>query len=119
MAGLVGTGSVRGAKVLRLIALALLAFTCVFKLVLTYRGLDQPAAMDQAQIARSVAQGQGFVTKFLRPIEVVSRANMAKEDNPISFDSFRDTNHAPLNITAMAIALKLTGMDDFKSCRLL
>ncbi len=119
MAGLVGTGSVRGAKVLRLIALALLAFTCVFKLVLTYRGLDQPAAMDQAQIARSVAQGQGFVTKFLRPIEVVSRANMAKEDNPISFDSFRDTNHAPLNITAMAIALKLTGMDDFESCRLL
>ena len=33
-----------------------------------FRGLNSPQAMDQAQIAREIARGNGFTTKFIRPI---------------------------------------------------
>ncbi len=116
MAGLENNGISKGSTVLRLITLALLAIMCVFKLFLTYRGLDQPAAMDQAQIARSVAKGQGFTTNFLRPLDVMTADAQAKKmKEPFSVLSMRDTTHAPLNILAMAVALKMTGCDDFES----
>lgn len=101
---------------LRLVTLALLSLMCVFKLYLTYRGLDQPAAMDQAQIARSVAKGEGFTTNFLRPIDVMTVAAQAqKHREKFNALAMRDTTHAPLNIVAMAVALKLTGCDDFEA----
>lgn len=107
----------RGSLVLRLIAAVLIVGMCIFKLFLSYRGLDQPAAMDQAQIARNVAQGKGFTTQFLRPIDVAS-ADAFQTEEGVDFESFKDTNHAPLNILAMAGALKLTGYDNFKETRL-
>lgn len=105
---------------MRLIALVLLLMMCVFKLFLTFRGLDQPAAMEQAQIARSVAQGKGFVTKSLSPLHVVGAAARAEadEESTLNFREFRDSNYAPLNTVFMAVALKLTGMDDFESVRM-
>ncbi|MBR5894123.1 MAG: hypothetical protein IKZ13_01100 [Akkermansia sp.] len=112
------SGTSRGTLVLRLVAAVLLLSMCVFKLFLTYRGMDQPVAMDQAQIARSVAQGNGFSTKFLRPIEVVKKGQAASAQNPLNLEKFADTNHAPLNIVAMAVALKLTGYDDFDAKRI-
>ncbi|MDO5471121.1 MAG: hypothetical protein Q4F38_07440 [Akkermansia sp.] len=118
MADILGSGRSRGAVVLRLIALALLVFVCVFKMFLTYRGLDQPAAMDQAQIARAVAQGKGFVTSVLRPVDVVAAAERTRGDKTLDFNDYRDTTHAPLNIAVMAVALKLTGYDNFDSCRM-
>lgn len=118
MVGMSGSGVKRDVVILRLIALILLVVMCVFKLFLTFRGLDQPAAMEQAQIARSVAQGNGFVTKSLRPVEVVTAANRATRDKSVNFTDFRDSSYAPLNVAAMAVALKLTGMDAFESCRM-
>lgn len=109
----------RDAKVLRLITLVLLIALCVFKLVLTYRGLDQPVAMDQAQIARSLANGEGFTTKFLRPIEVMTVKNQAEKDKETpNFAQLRDSNYAPLNVVAMAVALKVSGYDNFDACRI-
>ena len=32
-----------------------------------FRGLSSPTGMDQAQIARELARGNGFHTKFIRP----------------------------------------------------
>lgn len=118
MVGGSNSGGVQDVKILRLIALILLVTMCVFKLFLTFRGLDQPAAMEQAQIARSVAQGHGFDTKSLRPVEVVTASDRATRDKPVDFTSFRDSTYAPLNVTAMAVALKVTGMDTFENCRM-
>lgn len=91
----------RGALIMRLITAFIVITMCVFKLALTYRGLDQPVAMDQAQIARSVAQGEGFSTKFLRPIEVMTADRLSTADKPIDYNRLRDSNHAPLNIIAI------------------
>jgi len=101
----------------RLILALLLLGLCVFKLFMSYRGLDQPVAMDQAQIARNVAQGKGFQTSFLRPIEVIN-ASALKPKGGLDFEHFRDTNHAPLNICAIALALRLTGYDEFDTHRM-
>ena len=43
-----------GIRVLLGVIIVGLAF---FQLFVTFRGLDQPAAMDQAQIARQIARG--------------------------------------------------------------
>ena len=42
-----------------------------------FRGLNSPNAMDQAQIAREIARGNGFATKFIRPVAY----NQAKPKN--------------------------------------
>ncbi len=101
---------------LRIILIALIIGLSIFKLSISYRGLDQPVAMDQAQIARQVCLGKGFTTQFLRPMEVKNAAKA--QGDKLNFDSFRDTTHAPLNICAMAAALKLSGYDRFESRRM-
>ncbi len=87
----------------------LVLFLTFFQLIFTFRGLDQPAAMDQAQIAREVARGHGLATRFLRPIDVME----ASAKNKANYNPLRslDTTYAPLNILAEAVALKVTGAD--------
>ncbi len=101
---------------LRVILICLIVGLSIFKLSISYRGLDQPVAMDQAQIARQVCLGKGFTTQFLRPMEV-KNASRAQKDK-LDFNAFHDTNHAPLNVYALAVALKLSGYDRFESRRM-
>lgn len=102
---------------MRYVVLILLAVMCTFKLFLSYKGLNQPEAMDQAQIARSVANGNGFITKFYRPVEL-QKIKSKDETQGIDFNHYRDVNHAPLNIISMAVALKVTGNSDFVAARI-
>ncbi|MDO4750733.1 MAG: hypothetical protein Q4A24_01390 [Akkermansia sp.] len=101
-------------RTLRLIVFVLLVGMCVFKLFVSYRGLNQPEAMDQAQIARSFANGEGFKTNFYRPVEL-SNAYSLSDRSGVDLTAFRDTNHAPLNIVSMAVALKASGYDNFEA----
>ncbi len=127
---------------LRVILIALVLGLTLFKLFISYRGLDQPVAMDQAQIARNVAQGKGLTTNFIRPMELKAEADAYKgavarakaeaaaeageNGTPASvnmpenlpLDRLKDTNHAPLNICMLATALKLTGADKFEDSRM-
>ncbi|MBR3926279.1 MAG: hypothetical protein IKJ58_05905 [Akkermansia sp.] len=120
MASIIREGSSKTIVVLRLVVAALLAFMCLFKLHITYRGLDQPAAMEQAQIARSLARGEGFETRVLRPINLMQVYGWGEMPNNETADLSRlkDTMYAPLNIVAMAVALKVTGYDDFSGTRM-
>lgn len=90
---------------------------CMFQLFLTYRGMDQPVAMDMAQIGRQIARGEGFTSKFIRPIDVWDK-NTANKGEPLSFDQFADTNHAPLYPYVLAGAIKATGFDNFEAKRM-
>ncbi len=109
--------------ILRVILATLVLGLTLFKLIVTYQGLNQPVAMDQAQIARQVAKGNGFSTQFLRPLELktvsVMRAQEADASKrSLDLDAFKDTNHPPLNICALAVAIKLTGSDRFENTRM-
>ncbi len=123
-----------------IIAVLLIAMVSL-QLFVSFKGLYNPVAMDQAQIARQVARGEGMTTKFIRPIALAQTYHKADNEAkkktadaqkeakaegldteediniPIQFDSLtiRDTSNAPLNIFANAIALKLTGTDNYDS----
>ena len=102
---------------MRVILAFIITSLCIFQLFLTYRGMDQPAAMDMAQIGRQIARGEGFTTKFIRPIDVWDQNKVSKKD-PVNLDQFADTNHAPLYPYVLAAALKATGFDNFAARRM-
>lgn len=75
-----------------------------------FRGLNSPQAMDQAQIAREISRGNGFVTKFIRPA-AYHQAEIT-ENRTVSLTGFQDTYHSPLNPLLNAAVFKLIGADD-------
>jgi hypothetical protein len=75
-----------------------------------FRGLNSPQAMDQAQIAREISRGNGFTTKFIRPVAYYQAETTEKRAVPLML--FKDTYHSPLNPLLNAAVLKLIGADD-------
>ncbi|MDD5349209.1 MAG: glycosyltransferase family 39 protein [Chthoniobacteraceae bacterium] len=58
-----------------------------------YKGLNHPKAMEQAQIAREIARGNGFSTKMIRPLAYSQfKSNMGAMPGP----RIPDTYQAPL-----------------------
>ena len=109
---------------LRWILGLLITSLCLMQLCLTYRGLNQAEAMDMAQIARQIARGEGFTSKFIRPIDawdyaLESDSTIDEQDGEkLNFDRFPDANHAPVYPYVLAAAIKLTGYDDFEGKRM-
>jgi hypothetical protein len=75
-----------------------------------FKGLNSPQAMDQAQIAREIARGNGFTTKMIRPVAYYQAEKAEKRT--VSLLGFQDTYHSPLNPLLNAAVLKLIGADD-------
>lgn len=107
---------------IRMILAVLIVGLCVFELFLSFRGLNSPEAMDQAQVARQIARGEGQTTKFYRPIDIIDQhktlpgKKIAKKVLP--FNKLPDTYNSPLHTRALAIALKITGYDRFDTKRM-
>jgi hypothetical protein len=78
-----------------------------------FRGLNSPQAMDQAQIAREIARGNGFTTKLIRPVAYYQAEK--SEKRTVSLLGFQDTYHSPLNPLLNAAVLKLIGADNTNS----
>ena len=68
-----------------------------------FRGFSTVTAMDQAQIARQLAQGQGFSTKFIRPLAIWQ---LEKSGKPVPSENFPDLFQSPLNPLVNALPLK-------------
>lgn len=79
-------------------------------LFVLFRGLNSPQAMDQAQISREIARGNGFTTKMIRPVAYYQAQKAQKTS--VSLVGFQDTYHSPLNPLLNAAVLKLIGADD-------
>jgi cbb3-type cytochrome oxidase subunit 3 len=75
-----------------------------------FKGLNSPQAMDQAQIAREIARGNGITTKMIRPVAYYQAEKTEKRT--VSLFGFQDTYHSPLNPLLNAAVLKLIGADD-------
>ncbi len=101
-----GTGILIRRSLFFLVLIAL-AFGNIFAL---FRGLNSPQAMDQAQIAREIARGNGFTTKFIRPVAFYQAEKAA--GGTASLAGFQDTYHSPLNPLITAAVFKLIGADD-------
>lgn len=83
---------------------ALILTLTLLYLFVQFRGLSSPTAMDQAQIARHLAEGKGFSTQYIRPLALWQLENAGKK---IPKDDFPDFFQSPLNPLLNAIPLKL------------
>ena len=84
-------------------AVLIISLTLLY-LFVQFRGLSSVTAMDQAQIARNIASGKGFSTRFIRPLAIWQLGKSKKE---IPANQFPDFYQAPLNPIVNALPLLL------------
>ena len=75
-----------------------------------FRGLTNEKGLEQAQIAREIARGNGFKTKLVRPL---SLRQAIEHSEDVTLTDLHDTYHAPLNPLLNSIALGFYE-DDFQ-----
>lgn len=100
---------IAGALIRRSLFFIVLIILTLGNLFTLFRGLNSPQAMDQAQIAREIARGNGFATKMIRPVAYYQAEKTARRSVPLQ--GFQDTYHSPLNPLLNAAVLKLIGAD--------
>ncbi|HEX8371945.1 MAG TPA: glycosyltransferase family 39 protein [Chthoniobacterales bacterium] len=86
-----------------LLVVAVLAVATVY-IIFKFRGLEHGMGMDQAQIAREIARGNGFTTQTIRPLAI---AQLTEHGKPFNAMRFPDTYHAPLNPLVQAPLMTL------------
>ena len=90
----------------RALFFVLLAGLTICSIFITFRGLSSPRGMEQAQIGREIARGNGYTTKIIRPV-AISQMKEANGEQP-NLENLPDTYHAPLNPCVNAAVLKMT-----------
>ena len=100
---------IAGALIRRSLFFIVLIILTLGNLFTLFRGLNSPQAMDQAQIAREIARGNGFATKMIRPVAYYQAEKTARRS--VTLQGFQDTYHSPLNPLLNAAVLKLIGAD--------
>ncbi len=93
------------APLLRALAgfVVLLTVTLLY-LFVQFTGFDSPAAMDQAQISRALASGEGFSTKYIRPLALWK---LTEAEKAIPSGNFPDFTQPPLSPLANTLPLLL------------
>ena len=77
-----------------------------------YRGLEMAEAMDNAQLARNIHRGEGFTTKFIRPVsmskfrELTGNAKVKDVVNPENEVLHPDVFNPPLFPYVVAAVFK-------------
>ena len=74
---------------------ALIASLSLLYLFVQFRGLATAGAMDQAQIARHLAEGKGFSTGYIRPL-ALSIVQKRTEKDEVDLSRFPDFFESPL-----------------------
>lgn len=90
-----------------LVVLAVIAAAYTFFVFYRFHGLSDAKGMEQAQIAREIARGNGFSTKVFQPlgIELFKEFSSGKK---MPTDKTPDIYHAPLNPLVNSFFLRLT-----------
>ncbi len=100
----------KGARVIRAAVIGVLIFGVALALLLfRFRGFAHAEAMDQAQVARQLANGKGFTTNFIRPLALWqieantgTKVDLGKTEMP-------DTFNQPLAVLLNVLPIKLSG----------
>ncbi len=93
-----------GSGVARLVFFAAVGCLTIVQLFVTFRGLATPDGMDQAQIARELARGNGYSTQVIRPYAAQQLEKAGKET---SYLIQRDTLQPPIAPLVLALPFKL------------
>ncbi len=96
----------RFAPLLRALAgIATLLAIALLYLFVQFNGFEAPAAMEQGQIARSLATGEGFSTKSIRPLALWQ---FHRAEKPIPVGNLPDISHPPLSPLVNMVPLLLS-----------
>ncbi|RYD67669.1 MAG: hypothetical protein EOP83_02360 [Verrucomicrobiaceae bacterium] len=100
----------KGILIRRAVFILVLILLTTANLFALFKGLNAPKAMEQAQIAREIARGNGFSTKMVSP----AAYDMASKgfSEAVELKNFKDTYHAPLNPLINSVFLRLIGAND-------
>jgi len=91
------------ARIIRICMIAVvIAGLTVLHFLFHFKGLGTETAMDQAQIARSLATGEGFSTRYIRPLAIQQLADSGRK---IPAENFPEFQNAPLFPMLEAAAL--------------
>ncbi len=77
----------------RLSVFVILTGIAAIFLVVKFPGLTDAKGMDQAQVARNIASGEGYTTKVIRPLALWQ---IEKNEKTAATNRFPETYHAPL-----------------------
>ena len=78
------------AKLLRrAVFFVFLASLAIVSLFFTFKGLSAPRGMEQAQIGREIARGNGYTTKVIRPV-ALAQMKAANGEYP-NLETLQDT----------------------------
>lgn len=97
----------KGILIRRALFILVLILLTAGNIFVMFRGLNTPQGMDQAQIAREIARGNGYSTKMIRPAAYDQATKGGTEQ--VQLTNFKDTYHAPLNPLINAGVLRLIG----------
>lgn len=81
---------------------AVMAGIIILNFFFHFKGLGTEAAMDHAQIAKSLASGEGFTTRYIRPLAIQQLSDAGKK---IPAGNFPEVHNAPLFPLLEAAAL--------------
>lgn len=95
-----------------MIGVLIVALTLLY-LFVHFRGLNNSSAMDQAQIARNIAAGQGFTTGYIRPLALGVIQDRTGSEETVDVSRFPDFYQSPLSPWVNSWALRLI-KDDWK-----
>ncbi|MBN2506979.1 MAG: hypothetical protein JXQ71_09825 [Verrucomicrobia bacterium] len=104
----VGTGS---RLINYLLGIAVMAGLAVYYDATRFRNLDTMAGMDAAQLARNLAAGEGFTTRFVRPLSMHLVEQHRADHQPRLNGGHPDLANAPLYPVLLAAALALMPFD--------
>lgn len=74
----------------------------------TFQGLKSPRAMEEAQLARALANGEGLTTRCIRPLSLWKLAETSP-DAPLRPDAHPDLLHPPVWPALLGTALRAAG----------
>ena len=89
-----------------LLLLVLLAVTAIYD-VREFKNFATQEAMDSAQLARNIAEGRGYTTRFIRPFSLGLVQQHRPDKNPLLKDEHPDLANAPVYPTVLAGLMKV------------
>lgn len=92
--------------VMRVVVATLLVMLVVVWLAVKFNGFNTPEAMDQAQIGRQIATGQGYTTLYARPLALSVMAGAGRLKAPLP-----EVSNAPLGPVINAVVMRASGMN--------
>jgi len=79
---------------------------CMLYFLIQFKGLGTEQAMDQAQIARSLISGEGFTTRYIRPLAIRQLTDADRKVPAVNFPDFYNAPLYPLVEAAVLLPIK-------------